>query len=134
MPLAEARHIDLGVESEQDVTIQASEQELLILLRNLVDNALRYTPEGGRVDLILEPAPDTVTLRIRDNGPGIPPAERERVFDPFYRILGNEQTGSGLGLSIVQTIARRIGASLHLTYTDPLRQTGLDIHVTLPMR
>ena len=73
-------------------------------------------------------------LRIRDNGPGIPLAERDRVFDPFYRTLGSEQIGSGLGLSIVQTIAYRLGAEIRLDFADEGQQTGLIVTVVVPNR
>jgi two-component system OmpR family sensor kinase len=72
-------------------------------------------------------------LRIQDTGPGIPLAERDRVFDPFYRTLGSEQIGSGLGLSIVRTIADHIGAEIRLDFTDEMRQTGLSVTVFIPL-
>lgn len=114
MPLADAKHIDIGVISEFDATLSVQEFDLTALIKNLVDNAIRYTPEGGKIDLSLALNQGNVILKIVDTGPGIPEAERERVFDPFYRVLGNEQTGSGLGLSIVKTIATRIGAQIKL--------------------
>lgn len=132
MPLAEARQIDIGVEGTQNVTVWASELELFTLVRNLVDNAIRYTPEGGRVDLFAEVSEGQAMLRVRDNGPGIAPAERERVFDPFYRTPGSAQMGSGLGLSIVQAIAQRLGAHIRLDFADPAGQTGLEISVRFP--
>jgi hypothetical protein len=92
-----------------------------------------YTPEGGRVDLSAGVAEGCAVLRIQDTGPGIPLAERHRVFDPFYRTLGSEQIGSGLGLSIVQAIAHRIGAEIRLDFVDET-QTGLSVAVIVPMR
>ncbi len=133
MPLAEARHIDLGVEEgAQDARVWVSELDVTAVVRNLVDNAIRYTPAGGRVDLGVDSTEGRVVLRIRDTGPGIPPAERERVFDPFYRLLGSEQIGSGLGLSIVQAIANRIGAEIRLDFSDEAKQTGLSVAVVIP--
>ncbi|MGH8049115.1 MAG: ATP-binding protein [Methylococcales bacterium] len=114
MPLAEAKHIDVGVLTQDDVLLQVREFDLIALVKNLLDNAIRYTPEYGKVDLAFEALPDVVVIKITDSGPGIPEGERERVFDPFYRVLGNESQGSGLGLSIVQAIAERIGAEIHL--------------------
>jgi two-component system OmpR family sensor kinase len=73
-------------------------------------------------------------LRIQDSGPGIPLAERERVFAPFYRTLGSEQIGSGLGLSIVQTIAHRIGAEIRLDVVDETQKTGLQVDIIIPAR
>lgn len=82
-----------------------SEVDLVTLVKNLVDNAIRYTPAGGGVDLSVSTADGVTILAVGDNGPGIPEPARERVFDPFYRVLGSDQIGSGLGLSIVRTIA-----------------------------
>ena len=132
MPLAEAKHIDIGVEGTQNAEVWVSEPDLIAVVRNLVDNAIRYTPEGGQVDLSTNVSGGKARLRIQDNGPGIPLDERDRVFDPFYRTLGSEQIGSGLGLSIVQTIAHRIGAEIRLDFSDLARQTGLSVTVRLP--
>ena len=133
LPLAEARQIDVGVVGEGDAQVRASELDVFTLVKNLVGNAIAYTPVGGRVDLSVQPMPDAVLLRVQDNGPGIAPAERERVFDAFYRSLGSEATGSGLGLSIVQAIAQRMGAQLRLDYTDEVAQTGLSVTVVIPL-
>ena len=132
MPLAEARCIDIGVESRQDAWVWASELDMITLVKNLVDNAIRYTPENGRVDLSVRRLEGCVVLRIQDSGPGIAPVERKRIFDPFYRLSGNEQAGSGLGLAIAQAIADRIGAQVRLDYSDEVRQTGLRVDVFIP--
>ncbi|GGF19013.1 two-component sensor histidine kinase [Aliidongia dinghuensis] len=129
MPLAEAKRLDIGVVSRSDVVVQANEPDLMILVKNLVENAIRYTPEGGRIDLAVETTPGGTILRVDDTGPGIPPAERARVFDPFYRVLGSGEIGSGLGLSIVKTIADRLGASVALGQSN---DGGLRVTVTLP--
>ncbi|WP_059410763.1 ATP-binding protein [Cupriavidus basilensis] len=134
MPLAEAKHIDIGVEGMQDAEVWVSELDMIAVVRNLVDNAIRYTPEGGRVDLSLGVSNGKADLHIQDNGPGIPLAERDRVFDPFYRTLGSEQIGSGLGLSIVQAITNRIGAEIRLDFADKARQTGLSVTVIVPVK
>jgi two-component system OmpR family sensor kinase len=133
MSLAEAKQIDIGVEGAQDARVWVSELDMIAVVKNLVDNAIRYTPEGGRVDLSVSSAQGYAVLRIQDSGPGIPLAERDRVFDPFYRMLGSEQIGSGLGLSIVRTIAHRIGAEIRLGFTDEVAQTGLSVSVLIPM-
>ncbi|RTL53061.1 MAG: two-component sensor histidine kinase [Rhodocyclaceae bacterium] len=134
MPLAEAKQIDIGVEGELDAEVWASELDMIALVKNLVDNAIRYTPEGGRVDISVGVSERKAVLRIQDSGPGITLAERDRVFNPFYRTLGSEQIGSGLGLSIVQTIANRIGAEIHLDFANEAQQTGLNVAVIVPMR
>jgi len=140
VPLAEARSIDLGVgwtdEGRQaddgDAQVAAGTVDLTALLRNLVDNAIRYTPPGGRVDLSAGRRGDRVILQVTDSGPGIPPAERARVFDAFYRAPGNTATGSGLGLSIVKTIAERLDAEVSLAYADEAARRGLRVTVSLP--
>ena len=93
MPLAEAKGLDVGLVRQQDVVVRASEIDLTMLMRNLVDNAIRYTPEGGRIDLSVEVGPSGAAFQVQDTGPGIPPEDRERVFDPFHRLLGNEEFG-----------------------------------------
>ncbi|MFM0197919.1 ATP-binding protein [Paraburkholderia strydomiana] len=131
IPLAEAKRIDIGVEGSQDAQVWVSELDVIAIVKNLVDNAIRYTPEGGRVDLSVGMAEGRAVLRIEDNGPGIPIAERGRVFDAFYRTPGSERIGSGLGLSIVQAIASRIGAEIRLDFASEARQTGLIVTVQL---
>jgi len=124
LPVAEKKQIDLGVDGD-DCEIVTNELDLQTLIKNLADNAVRYTPNGGRIDLRVLRQDDTVILQVRDNGPGIPEAERERVFDAFYRVPGSDEIGSGLGLSIVRTIANRAGVSIELDYSDRASKTGL---------
>lgn len=131
-PMAEAKGIDIGVDADAAVLVVVNETDLFILIRNLVDNAIRYTPQGGRIDLCARADGKQVILRILDNGPGIPPEQRERVFDPFYRMAGSEGIGSGLGLSIVRAIAERMGARIELDWRDPAEQTGLAVTLVLP--
>jgi two-component system OmpR family sensor kinase len=133
MPLSEAKEIDVGVEGNEDAAVRVSELDLTAIVKNLVDNAIRYTQRGGRVDLSMEKTSTHVVLRVIDNGPGIAPDERSRVFDPFYRTLGSDQVGSGLGLSIVKTIADRIGAQVHLEFADRANQSGLCVSIRLPL-
>ncbi len=115
LPLADARHIDLGIGRLDSVSVRGNREALAILLRNLVDNAIRHTPEGGVVDVLLERRdPQHARLRVTDSGPGIAPSERERVFDRFYRVPGTSAVGSGLGLAIVRTIATQHGAQVSL--------------------
>ncbi len=104
-PLAEKKGIDLGLAECKSCATLGESENLRVLLGNLVDNAIRYTPAGGRVDVrVIEEAKD-VLLEVEDTGLGIPEEERERVFDRFYRRLGTDVPGSGLGLSIVKRIA-----------------------------
>jgi signal transduction histidine kinase len=115
VPLADAGGIDLGVETALPVSVAGDPEALRTLLRNLVDNAVRYIPHGGRVDVSVTAAPSGgALLSVTDNGPGIAPAERERVFDRFYRPDGSDAPGSGLGLAIVRAIALAHGARVEL--------------------
>ncbi|WP_179404591.1 sensor histidine kinase [Burkholderia guangdongensis] len=133
-PLADAKQIDIGVEDGPDLLVGVDDVELIALIRNLVDNAIRYTPRGGRVDLAVHADGDAhARLSVADTGPGIAPHERARVFDPFYRVPGSETVGSGLGLSIVGTIAQRIGAGVELAYADERAQRGLLVSVRVPL-
>jgi two-component system, OmpR family, sensor kinase len=132
LPLAEARQIDIGMLAGADALVHASAIDLATVVRNLAGNAIRYTPPGGRVDLSLRREGHLAILAIEDNGPGIDAAERERVFDPFYRVLGSGEDGAGLGLSIVRAICLRLGASVSLGCADPASGTGLRVEVRLP--
>ena len=133
LPLANAKHIDIGVEGEQDARLWVNELDLIAVVKNLVDNAIRYTPDGGKVDLSVVAENGSAVLQIQDSGPGIQIAERERVFDPFYRTLGSDQVGSGLGLSIVKAVAHRIGAEIQLRFSDEARHSGLCVRVIVPI-
>jgi two-component system OmpR family sensor kinase len=135
VPLADAGRIDLGVAAAQPVRIEGDPDALRTLLRNLIDNAVRYTPAGGRVDVTVEavPAADAAggaRLTVSDDGPGIAPAERARVFDRFYRRAGTEPPGSGLGLAIVKAIADAHGATVQLG--DGPSGRGLMVSVWFP--
>ncbi len=114
VPIAEAKGVDLGVIGDADGQVAARLVDLKVLLKNLFDNAVRYTPEGGRVDISVGSANGQVTLQVDDTGPGIALDERERVFDSFYRVLGNGEIGSGLGLAITRAVADSIDASIEL--------------------
>ena len=114
MPLAEAKGLDVGLLSQEDIVARASEIDLTMLMRNLIDNAIRYTPKGGRIDLSVEIHPNGAAFRVQDTGPGVRPQDRERVFDPFHRVLGSDEYGSGLGLSIVKAVVDRLGADISL--------------------
>jgi signal transduction histidine kinase len=132
--LAQSRAIDLALESEP-VTVRGDREALRTLVRNLVDNAVRYTPAGGRVRVRVRvrnaDAASQAALQVADSGPGIPVADRERVFDRFYRRVGTAEEGSGLGLAIVKAIADRHGAAIHF---DRAPEGGLEVTVDFPER
>jgi signal transduction histidine kinase len=112
--LALARGIDLGLDAEPNVRVLGDRDALRTLVRNLVDNAVRYTPAGGRVQVRTAKTPQGAVLEVTDSGPGIAAADRERVFDRFYRRASAPDGGSGLGLAIVKAIADRHGARVTL--------------------
>lgn len=130
--LAESRRIDLGAaQASEEATVLGDPAALRTLLANLVDNAIRHTPEGGRVDLSAGVVAGRPRLEVVDSGPGIPEAERARVFDRFYRRGGASSTGAGLGLAIVRAIADRHGASVTL---GDAPGGGLAVRVEFPIR
>ncbi len=114
-----AARIDLGYEAPAEpVEIVGNPTMLRELLSNLIDNALRYTPSGGSVTVRVRSDETRGILEVEDTGPGIAPAERSRVFERFYRILGNKAEGSGLGLAIVREIAQQHGVDVEI-YANP---------------
>lgn len=115
--LAAAKGIDLGFRQEAAISVEADRGSLRVLVDNLVGNAIHYTPDGGKVDVAVSVQSGAAVLEVMDNGPGIPPAERERVFARFHRgedALAKGSLGSGLGLSIVKTIADQHAAEVSL--------------------
>lgn len=113
---AHAKQIDLGFEQRGPALVRGTVPMLHELVANLIDNAIRYTPPRGVVTAVLEATGDRVTLRIEDNGPGIPTGERERVFERFYRLHdASASAGCGLGLPIVREIAAASGARVALS-------------------
>jgi two-component system OmpR family sensor kinase len=125
--LADAKHVDLGVACSDAATVAGDRDSLHVMLANLVDNAIRYTPPGGRIDVAAGSRGGTAVLEVIDSGPGIPAAERERVFDRFYRRPGNDAPGTGLGLAIVRKVAERHGA--HVELDDAPGGHGLAVRV-----
>jgi len=111
---------------------QGGADALRVLLRNLPDNAVKYTPAGGRVDVTLQRQPGALCLRVEDGGPGIAEGERERVFGRFYRAPGAAASaaGNGLGLAIVKAIADSHGARLAIGHSE--RLGGLSVELRLP--
>ena len=113
-PLARAKGIELSLVGDDRVEVVTKKPLLAILVRNLLDNAIKYAPAGTRVEMTLAWDNSGVALSVADQGPGIPEAERQRVFARFYRLKDAGGTGSGLGLAIVRTIADLLGVSVTL--------------------
>ena len=127
---AQAAGLDLGVKASEAVTVRGQADALAMLLRNLIDNAIKYTPAGGQIDVSLGQDGAGAWLAVEDSGPGIPDAERLRVLDRFYRVPGQQASGSGLGLAIVHAIVQWHGGSLRLAESPTLG--GLRAEVRLP--
>ncbi|MDD5365547.1 MAG: HAMP domain-containing sensor histidine kinase [Gallionellaceae bacterium] len=123
LPLAEGRGIDLGMAETASFALPADPEALRLVLRNGLENALKYTPQGGEVTLRLGLEGEAAVIEVIDNGPGIPAAERERVFDAFYRLPDSAGDGSGLGLAIAREAAIRLGGDVSLS--DRGEQQGL---------
>jgi two-component system OmpR family sensor kinase len=132
LPDARSRNVDLGFTHIDPVSIEADGTALAVLVRNLIDNALRHTPEGGRIDIALLHDGDEAVFRIDDSGPGIPEAELHRVVEPFYRGNWSTENGTGLGLSIVRRIAETLGGSVLLKNISTRGPTGLRVEIRLP--
>jgi two-component system, OmpR family, sensor kinase len=107
IPLADHRGIDLGMTRDDALIIRGNSEDLRILIGNLIDNAIRYTPEGGKIDISVSVAGRSAVVEILDTGPGIPALLLPRVFDRFFRAAGQETGGAGIGLAIVNAIAER---------------------------
>ena len=131
--VAQERGVDLGIESSEPATVNGDPDSMRVMFNNLIDNATKYTPKGGRVDVCLRLVNGHALVEIADTGPGIPAEERERVFDRFYRVgeganrARTDVAGSGLGLAIVRRIAVQHGASVTLGESEA---GGLKVSVT----
>jgi two-component system OmpR family sensor kinase/two-component system sensor histidine kinase QseC len=113
-PLAEQKKLDFGLELQGEVWVEGTEAALHSLIRNAVDNALRYSPENGEVTIRIRSDGDEGIVEVIDSGPGIPPEESHRVFDAFYRLPDSAEGGSGLGLTIARHIADQLGGRITL--------------------
>lgn len=127
VPAAQVRGIDIGLVRADAARVNGHAEALRILVRNLLENAVKYSPVEGRVDVSLQAVEGALALCVEDSGPGIPEAERGRVLDRFYRLPEAASTGSGLGLAIVKAVADLHGASLQLDASPTLG--GLRVRV-----
>lgn len=132
-PLAESKEQDLGATSIEEVTMVASEFEIYTLIKTLTDNAIRYTPTGGQIDLSASQCDGQIIIIIEDNGIGISDEQKERVFDPFYRVNQHSSLGSGLGMSIANTIAEYYDGKI--TLSDSVHfNSGLLVTIVLSQK
>lgn len=130
LPIATQKRIDIGADELMSAHIRATEPDLRAVVKNLVGNALRYTPEGGAVDLRVHAGEGVVRIEVTDTGPGIQETLLPRVFDRFFRVNQSVE-GSGLGLAIVKAIVTRHGGAVTLRNRDDGR-SGLHAEVTFP--
>ena len=130
--VAKDQDLSLAVPAEACVLGHAQAEALAILMRNLLDNAIRYTPSGGRIGVTLDLDEAHARLVVEDSGPGIPEAMRERVWERFFRPPGMESPGSGLGLSIVRRVLELHRGSARISPGKAGR--GLCVEVRLPLR
>ena len=132
VPRALERDIDLGFDSPHArARVRGDAFLLKEMLNNVLDNAIRYTQPGGQVTVRVIPDTTSIVLSVEDNGPGIPAADRERVFERFYRVLGTGTEGCGLGLAIVREIAQAHGGDAVLA--SGANEAGTLVRITLPM-
>lgn len=130
VPKAIEKDIELELITRDNTIIQGHSTAIDILLRNLIDNAIRYSPSGSLVQVVIERRMGHVTLSVIDNGPGIPQELRERVFERFFRVTGTQATGSGLGLGIVLQIVKLHRANIKLLTADDGH--GLKVFIEFP--
>jgi two-component system OmpR family sensor kinase len=133
LPLAQGRSIDLGFEHIDHAPVRVESTGLTVLLRNLIDNAIRYSFEGGRIDISVLSQGDEAILLIEDNGPGIPEPDLDRIFEPFYRGSRPEGDGTGLGLSIVRRIVGSYNGSIGVENVVLPDRSGLRVTVRFPL-
>ena len=133
LPYAIDKRIDLGFELEP-ATVHGNGLLLQELLGNLLDNAVRYTPEGGTITVACGEAEGHAWLTVEDSGPGIPDNEKVRVFERFYRLPGSESSGSGLGLAIVRQIALQHGGTISVGRSSRLNGACFRVELPIPCR
>jgi two-component system OmpR family sensor kinase len=135
MPIAEARNLEIIVDVPSHATFHGHEIDGVTLLKNLIGNAIHHTPPGGRIVCHAHQDSEGLTISIKDSGPGIPDADRTRVFDPFYRVLGSNELGSGLGLAIVHAIVERMHGCIALeNMLNQGQVQGLNATLRIPRR
>jgi two-component system OmpR family sensor kinase len=133
LPEATERGIDLGFALVEPLSVRSESVMLAAIIRNLLDNALRFTPRGGTIDIGVYRQDGAAILQVEDTGPGIAPTDRDRIFEPFFRGCRPEGEGTGLGLSIVKRIADNLGGGIALENIAGAGRSGLRVTVRLPI-
>jgi two-component system sensor histidine kinase QseC len=129
-PTALARQQTLELDAPEPALVRGNDILLSVLVRNILDNAVRYSPDHATVQVSVNPSVQGVLLRVQDSGPGMTEEQLSHLGERFYRVLGSDQPGSGLGWSIVRRIAQAHGAQIHVTRCPVLG--GLDVSVQWP--
>jgi two-component system OmpR family sensor kinase len=128
---AAARNVDLGFTRADEVEVDGNGFALTSAIRNVVENAIKFSPDGGKVDLAVTREGAMAVIRIEDGGPGIPPADIDRIFEPFFRGSRPSGEGSGLGLSIVKRVIDQAGGAIEIENIAGPDRTGLRVTVRL---
>lgn len=128
-PLASGRRIEFEFIADDEIHITGIRERLVSLIDNLIENAVKYSPEGGRIEVQLQSRDKSAQLRVLDAGPGIPVELRERVFDRFFRDPNQTQSGSGLGLAIVKAVTQQHNGRVNLSTSA---EGGLMVTVDFP--
>jgi two-component system sensor histidine kinase QseC len=129
-PFALSKQQAIEVDAMERCMVRGDATLLSVMIRNLVDNAIRYSPAGATVKLAVSHAPGVVRLSLDDSGPGMSPADMERIGERFFRVVGSGQDGSGLGWSITRRIAAVHRAVVHVARSSSLG--GLSVEVDFP--
>ncbi|AYO39639.1 ATP-binding protein [Serratia sp. P2ACOL2] len=131
VPYAMEKNVELSLEGSENVMIDTDRHSLITIFTNLLENAIKYAPPGGRIEAnIRSLSPLGCYITLRDNGPGVSREYQKRLFERFYRVPGVQQTGSGLGLAIAKNLADKIGAQLRIT--EGLDERGIGFVIDLP--
>lgn len=127
MELALAKNIDLGLEQQEQIWLKSQSSAVHSIVYNLLDNAIKYTPEQGVINVSIYKQDQRAILQIEDSGPGIAPELYDQILKRFYRVHHHLEVGSGLGLSIVDKAAEKVGAKLNFGQSEALG--GLQVQV-----
>jgi two-component system OmpR family sensor kinase len=133
LPHARGRGIDLGFDLVEPLCVRAEQPMLAAIIRNLLDNALRFAPQAGRIDVGVYREDDTAIPQIEDTGPGIASTDLGQISEPFFRGSRPQGEGGGLGLSIVKRLVETLGGSFELENIDGSGRSGLRVTVRLPL-